>query len=280
MTNFVRRVYLNVMAEKPRVRVSAALITIGAGPTSEASWISAEPYWRVYQDWRAWTEEGIVDLAIPMNYKREHVPAQAAQFDQWLEWTRTHQYNRGALIGLAGFLNAIEGTLRQTRRALPATLGVIYFSMANPDVAVSPNPFSIPPNQSTSERGFAEFASALTTGRYEVSAEPVFTQPATIPELPWKESAAHLMGFARRPDGSAVDSATVTIENVVTKQTRVTVTDGEGFFGAAGLGPGTYLVRVDLHTETYLYGPVMVTAGSVARLPLPERRRPARRGPS
>ncbi|MGH9902090.1 MAG: glycoside hydrolase family 10 protein, partial [Pyrinomonadaceae bacterium] len=153
VTNLVRRVYLNAVAVRPRIKISAALIAFGGGPVTEAQWNSAEAYWRVYQDWRAWTAEGILDIAMPMNYKRENVSAQAVQYDQWNEWTKNHQYNRAGMIGQGAFLNSVEGTLRQTRRALAPSaaggsgLGVIYFSMATSNVAVAANPHSVPPGQ-------------------------------------------------------------------------------------------------------------------------------------
>jgi hypothetical protein len=53
-----------------------------------------------------------------MNYKREHTPSEVTMFDQWIEWARTHQYRRAAMIGLGSYLNSVEGTLRQARRAL------------------------------------------------------------------------------------------------------------------------------------------------------------------
>jgi uncharacterized lipoprotein YddW (UPF0748 family) len=117
VTNFVRRLYLNAIAVRPDLKVSAALIAFGGGPTTETAWTSAEAYWRVYQDWRAWIEEGILDIAIPMVYKRDHVPAEKTMFDQWLAWTRTHQYNRAAIIGLGVYLNEIQGTAAQTPSA-------------------------------------------------------------------------------------------------------------------------------------------------------------------
>lgn len=294
VSSFVRRVYLNAIHEKPQLKISAALITFGSAPASEEAWSSAEPYWRVYQDWRGWSEEGIVDLALPMNYKREHVGSQTADFDAWSRWTRDHQYRRGALIGLGGFLNAVEGTLRQTRRALASTEsggaagGVIFFSMANSNVAVSANPYAIPPRD-TPARSFEEFAAALTTGKsldgttlYEPAAEaPVFAEPAAVPVLSWKASPTrgHLMGFARRPDGSALDSATVTLEEIVTKTRRTTVTDGQGFFGGVDLEPGHYLVKVELGSEVLYAPPVEVKAGGVARVEFPGRirTRPVRR---
>lgn len=289
VTNFVRRVYLNAIAEKPQLKISAALITFGNAPASEASWTSTEAYWRVYQDWRAWSEEGIVDLAVPMNYKREHVGSQAEDFDAWSRWTREHQYRRGALIGLGGFLNAVEGTLRQTRRALtPAASGVILFSMANSNTAVSGNPYAVPPGD-TPARSFEEFAAALTTGKsvdgstlYEPAGTlPIFAEPASIPILSWKASPTrgHLMGLARRPDGTALDSATVTLEETVTGSRRTTMTDGHGFFGGVDLEPGHYLIKVELGSEVFYAPLVEVKAGRVTQVEFPgrNRTRPVRR---
>ena len=85
VTNIVRRIYLNAIDRKPSLKVSTANIVFGGGPSSEAAWTSAEAYWRVYQDWRAWTQEGIIDLAIPMNYKAEPT---AAIIDTWTNGRR------------------------------------------------------------------------------------------------------------------------------------------------------------------------------------------------
>jgi uncharacterized lipoprotein YddW (UPF0748 family) len=282
VTNLVRRVYLNAIAIKPNLKVSAALIAFGGGPTTEAAWNSAEAYWRVYQDWRAWTEEGIIDLAMPMAYKREHVTGEATQFNQWNEWTKNHQYNRAGVIGQGAFLNSIEGTLRQTRRALAPSgagrsgLGVIFYSMATSNVAVTANPLSIPPLQNTPARPFSEFASGLTTGKsvnglvlYEDPATnpvPIFDQPAAIPVLSWKAAptVGHLKGFARRADQSPLDTAAVTIENLSTGTIRTTATDGGGFYGGVDLTPGQYLVKATLNADVVYSCVVNVTAGFVA----------------
>ncbi|MCI0660948.1 MAG: family 10 glycosylhydrolase [Acidobacteria bacterium] len=286
VSNLVRRIYLNTIALKPHMNISAALIAFGGGPTTEASWNSAEAYWRVYQDWRAWTEEGILDIAMPMNYKRENLTSGVAQFDQWIEWSKNHQYNRAAMIGVGSFLNSIEGTLRQTRRALsPSTagnsgIGAIFFSMATSNIAVPANPHSIPPGLNTPARAFAEFSAGLTTGRsldgstlYEDPATnptPVFSKIASVPILAWKAAPerGHLMGFARRSDGTPLDSATVTIENLETAITHATSSDGGGFYGGVDLTPGQYLVRGELGGETLHSCVVSVTAGTVANADL------------
>ncbi|MGH9754704.1 MAG: family 10 glycosylhydrolase [Blastocatellia bacterium] len=286
VSNLVRRVYLNSIAIKPHLKLSASLIAFGGGPTTEPGWNSAEAYWRVYQDWRAWTEEGILDIAMPMNYKREHrttgPTAEVPLYERWNEWAKNHQYNRAVVIGNGAHLNAIEGSLRQARRALDpssagaSALGVIFFSMATSNIEIPANPFSIPAGQNTPRRPFAEFASALTTGKsvdgatlYEDPATnptPIFGSPATIPTLAWKASptVGHLMGFAKRADGTPLDTATVRIENLDTHAIRIGATDSGGFYGGVDLTPGRYLVKAELGADVLHSCVATVTAGTVA----------------
>lgn len=291
VTNFVRRVYLNALLLKPQLKVSAALIAFGSGPTSESAWVNAEAYWRVFQDWRGWTEEGILDYAIPMNYKREHVVAQALAFDSWLHWTQYHQYNRAIMIGTGAFLNAIEGTLKQTRRTLAPDAqgqrvdGVVFFSFAVSNEAVTANPLSIPPGQNTPRRPFAEFAAGLTTGKsvagnqaYEdatVDPVAVFAQPVAPPVLAWKAApqVGHLLGAVRDRNGAALDSIEVLIARVTDDvppagRARVTTaTDGNGFYGGVDLAPGRYRVTVTPPGEAVFTSncPVTVAAGLVSQ---------------
>ena len=266
VTNLVRRIYLDAVAIRPDLKVSGAFIAFGSGPLTEAGWLSAEAYWRVYQDWRAWTEEGIVDIAIPMIYQREHQPTGATAFDRWNDWLRTHQYGRATMMGVGSFINAIEGSLRQVRRALQPTaagqanLGVNLYSMATSNVAVTANPFAIPPGN-TPARPFAEFASGLATGgstngltRYEdPSLTPVFAEAAAIPPLPWKTGpqVGHLRGTIRDESGAIVDAGAVAIARVADDTTPAagrtavnTASDGNGYYGGVDLAPGTFQVTV------------------------------------
>ncbi|HEX8558193.1 MAG TPA: family 10 glycosylhydrolase [Pyrinomonadaceae bacterium] len=256
VTNVVRRVYLEALAVKPQLKVSAALIAFGGiSNTNDATWNSAEAYWRVYQDWRAWTQEGILDIAIPMVYKAEHTAAVRPQYDQWDAWLRTHLYDRAGLMGQGAANNAIEGTLRQTRRTLTPSggtnlSGVIFFSMATSNIAVANNPFALPAPVTTPARPFAEFASGLTTGKsvngltpYEPAGQtPIFAEPAAVPAFLWKTAPTkgHVKGEARGADDRPLDTAAVTIEHLDTHATRSTKTDGNGFFGAVDLPPGPY----------------------------------------
>jgi uncharacterized lipoprotein YddW (UPF0748 family) len=293
VTDLVRRIYLGALAYKAGLKVSAALIAFGASPTTDATWPTAEAFWRVYQDWRSWTEEGLLDLAIPMVYRQDHTATGAAAFDQWSQWTRQHQYDRATLIGQGASLNAIEGTLRQTRRALalpssgqPAQ-GVVFFSMATSNIEIASNPHSIPPSQSTPKRPFAEFASALVTGRsvdgtvlYEDAASnptPVFATPATVPDLAWKTSphVGHLLGIVSDEAGQPVDGGEVTIARtsgdpaLAAGRTSVTAhTDGNGAYGGVDLTPGSYQVTIIPPGQAPYTAPdaVQIALGQVARL--------------
>lgn len=279
VSNVVRRVYLNAIAVKPQIKLSGSYIAFGGiANTNDSTWNSAEAYWRVYQDWRAWTQEGITDIAMPMVYKAEHTATIRPQYDQWDAWLRTHLYGRAGVMGQGAFNNAIEGTLRQTRRTLlPAggtnLSGVIFFSMATSNIAVTNNPFAVPTTVTTPARPFSEFASGLTTGKsvngltlYEPSGQtPVFADPAQIPVLQWKAAPTkgHIKGFARRADNTPLDTATVTITNLDSNTSRTGATDGGGFYGGVDLTPGNYLVKAQLGADTVWSCTSNVAAGLV-----------------
>ena len=72
----------------------------------------------VYQDWAGWLEEGIVDVAMPMNYDDERVASQRAWYDQWTVWQRERKGKRQVVAGVGLFLNEPAGGLAQIRRAL------------------------------------------------------------------------------------------------------------------------------------------------------------------
>lgn len=272
VSNLVRRIYLEATAIRPKLVVSAALIVYGGFST----WPAAEAYWRVYQDWRAWLDEGIIDIAIPMNYKREHASAEVTMFDGWNTFIKDNQYNRGSMIGTGIYLNGVEGTLRQVRRALSpsaagnSVLGVNLYAMASPDTAFcistnkGTNPFSYPTaNICSPAYSFADFAGALTTGKSangNVTFEnpltnpvAVFATPATPPALPWKEDpkVGHLKGTVHDENANVVDAGAIAIARVddgtIPAFGRTTInsaTDGNGFYGGVDLAPGSYRVSV------------------------------------
>jgi hypothetical protein len=300
VTALVRRVYLEAIAVKPQLKVTASLIVFGGGPTTEAGWLNAEAYWRVYQDWRAWTEEGILDIAMPMNYKAEHTPTGPTQFDQWSAWSKDHAYGRSVAVGQGSFLNGIEGSLLQLRRALTpsptgnAVTGLVFFSMATSNRALDAtqavgnrtNPFAFPPGP-TGVRPFAEFASALTTGRsvdgtvaYEdatANPVPLFQDPAPVPAMPWKTNptVGHLRGVVKDEAGQVVDTGAITLARLegpaaTGRSTVATTTDGNGYYGGVDLAPGTYQATVTPTGQAPWTAACtgVVTVGRVGRLDL------------
>lgn len=256
VTALVRRVYLGAMALKPSVTVSAAVTAFGDAPADEAAWTASEPYWRVFQDWRAWAEEGIVDLLVPMLYRAQHAPGGADSFAAWLAWSRAHGYGRHVAIGLGAYLNSVEGTLQQVRRAMePADRavpqGVVLFSLGAHNAPVIGNPLALPGPRDTPYRAFEDLAAGLTTGRtssgqiLESSAVPVFSGAAPVPLAAWKRSpqTGSLKGTVTMAGGAPVDGAEIVLEAAGVGEPAGR-TDGGGFFGRAGVAPGTYEVLV------------------------------------
>jgi uncharacterized lipoprotein YddW (UPF0748 family) len=128
VTALVRRIYLDCLALKPRLKVTAATIGWGAGPVDERSWRATSAYRNVFQDWAGWLEEGIVDVVMPMNYDDERQPAQRAWFDQWLGWQKERKGQRQVAAGIGLYLNRPADGLTQIRRALAPAGSSIPFT--------------------------------------------------------------------------------------------------------------------------------------------------------
>ena len=242
VTALVRRVYLDCLAVRPAIKVSAAVIGWGNGPVSDATWRATSAYRNVFQDWKAWLEDGIVDLILPMNYDNEANPEQREWFDRWIAWERDHQGKRQIAAGVGLFLNTPEAGLAQIRRALAPTRGgarlagaALYsYAVTNAPAPRSETPAT--PNE--------QFFSALS-GADPAVADPPFAGVAPVPAMPWKDQpGAFLRGVATGGSGGSavlLDGATVRLDG----PTRTSLqTDGNGYFGAADLVPGEYTVTV------------------------------------
>jgi uncharacterized lipoprotein YddW (UPF0748 family) len=132
VTTFVRAVHERIKAIRPSIQLSAALITYGRGPHGSDGFETTDAYANVFQDWRRWSDERIVDLLCPMIYKRDSIARQRRDFDDWLRFLidTAHRTNRIALAGVASYLNTVRGTSAQTQRARAAGVdGVIYFAL-------------------------------------------------------------------------------------------------------------------------------------------------------
>lgn len=284
ITNIVRRVYVETYAINPNITISADTITYGYGPATQGGWENTRTYKEVIQDWRAWMEEGILDLNIPMNYKREHFTTepnnQRRMYLEWNEYARDHQYARHMAIGSALYLNFVEGSVTQIRKArIPnangnGAIGWVGYSYRTPDCYANvPLPFASPecvPKRSGDESR-AELTPALTQpSEYDTILPPVFSTPATVPTMPWKTAPTrgHLAGTVKTNTGIAMDQILVEIRDPETDAVIVSrLTDGLGYVAFVDLAPGKYKVFVpdDARVTGKRVGLINVSAGAVVR---------------
>ncbi|MDW8322217.1 MAG: family 10 glycosylhydrolase [Armatimonadota bacterium] len=253
VTQLVRRIYASAVALKPWCKVTAATITWGNGPTSESAWSSTSAYSSVFQDWRAWTEEGILDIAIPMCYYNHANSTHRTYFNNWITWAKNHRYGRAVAIGLGAYLNTLSNTLTQVGLVRTPTAqggysdGVVFYSYAAPNVDSSGN------IQWYNPSAYSAF------GNY-------FGQWEPAPALPWKTNPTTgvVMGVALRGSNlQPLDRATVTLFR--SGFSRSLFTDGNGAFAFVDVPPGVYTLRVSASGLPLVNRTVAVSAGSVWR---------------
>ena len=284
VSGIVRRVYLESYALNPDVRVSADTITYGYGPQSVGGWQQTRTYAEVLQDWRGWMEEGILDLNIPMNYKREHFVTepnnQQRMYHEWNEFSKDNQYRRQVAIGSAIYLNYVGagagyaggGSVAQVRKALAPSAagnpsaGWVGYSYRTPDALTNEG-------KRSADLSRAELTRALTQpSEYDPITPPIFAEPATIPAMSWKTNptAGQVMGTARTEAGQVFDQLRVELYDAETDALIATkLTDGTGWFGFVDVAPGRYKVVLDgARTTGKRVATLTVVAGQVATVEL------------
>jgi uncharacterized lipoprotein YddW (UPF0748 family) len=139
VTAFVHGLHDAIQNIRPTVKLSAALIAYGNGPSSEAEFHTTRTYNDVYQDWVTWFRNGYLDIGVPMNYDRDSSPSQLKWFRAWTAWEKDLGKGR-LLVGVGAFLNYPEDTITQIRSALSPTaagnrpLGVAIYAYASTSV--------------------------------------------------------------------------------------------------------------------------------------------------
>jgi uncharacterized lipoprotein YddW (UPF0748 family) len=266
MNALVRRIYLETIAVKPHVKISASTITFFRGPTALGGFSRTEAYSRVYQDWDGWLHQGFLDLNIPMVYKVDAGDTQT-QFNDWTDFTRTHQYDRQAAIGIGVYLNSFEASIAQLERSRSAAAsgeraaGQALYSYATTNRSIGGVP----------ERPYAQFFRALSEDGAYVAVAP-YNATASIPPMPWKHQPreGYLLAQVVDPSGAPEDGAVVVIRKLGRGPRDVELqqyADGNGYVGGANLPPGAYQLEITTPTgTTYVTVPEPVTPGRVTRL--------------
>ena len=256
VTALVRKSYLGGIALKPWIKMSTCCNTRAPGITTTAEWPTSASYRSTLQDWRAWLEEGIVDMATPMTYF-----VASSWGSAWAKWTtfqKDHRYNRQVVVGPGIYLNTVSNSLYQLHNArTPSPSGNYLDGICMYSYAAT----------SSDNVSAATFRNALVApSAYDPNPVPVFATPVSPPVMPWKANPTqgHLKGFVYSgPSGAPLDGAVLRLTG---PQSRTLTNDGTGFYGAVDLPPGNYLVSAEFAGYGRLTNAVTITAGQVATL--------------
>jgi hypothetical protein len=235
---------------------------------------------RVFQDWHQWLHEGLIDLAVPMNYARETDERVRGWFDGWIAWENRHKHGRQLAVGLGAYRNAPADTLAQIVRVRQAegrhrADGVSFFSYASP----RPEARASDAPASAGDRAVLAIdrLDFLATGAS--GAPAAFARPAPVPPMPWIERpdrgwiagevrATSVPRTAVAAGESSADGAAVNMRRSgfpLFARTRTTRADGNGYFGFTKVKPGRYRVWTDEGGRASTAVEVHVEAGKVAR---------------
>ncbi len=255
ITELARRLYIRSKAINPRIEVSAATITWGGlGTYHPNDWPNSAAYDRVFQDWRGWLEEGILDFAVPMHYFSESNTRQREWYNGWLAWDRANVGRRAIVPGIGAWLNNTDENLAQIMRAFTPDdqgrhlAGVAIYSYDQP----------------IRGGGFEPRRAYMDRLR-----NTVFAQPAKAPEWPWivNPTGGHLQGIAAI-DGQIMPNAKVSLVHNGS-WLRDIYSSADGWYGAVELPPGAYTIIVHdpANPERQAFYDVAIQAGFVTNGP-------------
>ncbi len=258
VSGLVRKVYLNALAVKPQVKISAATICFAPGIVNDSQWFSSASAWNnVLQDWRGWMQEGILDLNIPMMYFDHR--RYANEWNGWSIFAKEHTYGRHVALGQGSYLNILSNVIHQLRTTrLPTTSsnavaqGMAMYS------------YAVPVTNDTSAA--TAFNALVRPTAFDPNPAPLFAEPVPVPVMPWKvaPTLGHVKGTIRgAATSNEIDGAVVFLAG---PQNRVQTNDGTGFYGFAHLPPGSYTLTATYSNLAGQSAVVLVTTGVVSTI--------------
>ena len=254
VTNLVRRVYLETKSAKPNLWVSAATIVYNTAPKSVAEFERTRTYAEVLQDWVGWMQQGIVDLNLPMNYKRQPSSEQVAQLEGWARFAAATRGKGVVANGTALYLNTIPDSLKQIAigEKVSGVSGWVGYSYRTPDVSTFGGKKSMAVAQLELQRALtgsanAPFASAAGWGR-----------PGT----------QNLSGILGRVTKNGLGVSNAMLEVIGSDGSSVLAqSDANGFYGLPNLPLGAVTVNL-LEGDAVIASQIgEATLGRVAVLP-------------
>ncbi len=237
LADLLRKVYANIKALKPRVKLSAATITWGGLDNFKTS----ASYVNTLQDWVGWMDGHLLDLNCLMNYKRDHNEEQKAQYLDWARLAGETKSDRHAIIGHGAFMNSIEGSIAQIKaaRKIRGIDGVLTYCYTGTNQGV------------TDPEAF-----------FRTVKKKLFKRKAKVPKAKWltKPQVGIVMGTVSAGAERVVDGAAVEIG------AQRVMTDGTGFYAVFDLEPGRYQIRASMPGLGTVEDVVTIEAGKVAKL--------------
>jgi uncharacterized lipoprotein YddW (UPF0748 family) len=132
----IQRARAAIEAAGSDAELSAAVISWGDGPrpANRSGFTGTRTFTQTLQDWETWTRRGDIDVAMPMNYFREHDATHAEWYRQWLRFERWLSGDtQGRVVpGVAGYLNRPGAVLEQVRLAMYHGDGALVYSVQQP----------------------------------------------------------------------------------------------------------------------------------------------------
>ncbi|MEN6357942.1 MAG: family 10 glycosylhydrolase [Armatimonadota bacterium] len=126
VTELVKLIRSRVHAVKPNVTITAATIAWG---DCKPTFTDNAACKRTCQDWCGWLAGGLIDAAVPMNYRRESKADMAAQFRLWLKGFAKWGGGKPTYVGIDLHNNSTSNILRQIAAVRKAGLqGYVLFS--------------------------------------------------------------------------------------------------------------------------------------------------------
>jgi len=205
------RAEIPIIRENPRqpIRYTADLLATGSAP---ASFSNSLAYQR-FQDWRLWMERGWLDAGMPMNYKREHSGSEPIWYRSWIDAAIGWRYCRHMYCGQGNYLNSMANSITQLQyaysRGVNGSMNYSYYATADNDLN-------------------GEWENDWSW--YPYVSSHLFTSPATLPTMPWRDPATATEGtlwgrVINWETGNPVDDATVQVDSLPS-----TETDGNGYY--------------------------------------------------
>lgn len=233
VTALVRRIALEVKAVRSSAWVTAATITYYQPPRTGdlVSFRRRQTYADVLQDWPTWTYDGLIDLNVLMNYKRDDVGDQGYWFDGWNAFaqsvrTRADGIPAALAVGTAMYLNPPTVTAAQATRAVQGGLGWVGYAYRTPTAAVYGQ-------KETPTQGLNSVTQLLTAPG----------APLATPR-PWTETPPTVRGLLGRVTGTTTPGWRTVEAYQGGRPVAQTITDGNGYYGFATLPAGPVEVRV------------------------------------